>query len=115
MKSVLTAAALFAGLLLSACDWSSIGFNGKCKEYCASVDVTENETQANIDSAMKQKCEGMGRHGTPQVLDKSRNSSRVHLSGVVLLAQPHRALLLQVRPFGPASRPGGLLGARRAP
>ena len=72
MKPVLTAAALFAGLLLSACDWSSVGFNGKCKEYCASVDVTENESQANIDSAMKQKCEGMGRHGTPQVLDKSK-------------------------------------------
>ena len=72
MKTVLTAAALFAVLLLSACDWSSIGFNGSCKEYCASVKVTENESQTDIDSAMKQKCEAMGRHGAPQVLDKSK-------------------------------------------
>ena len=37
MKPVLTSAALFLVLLLSACDWSSIGFNNKCKEHCASV------------------------------------------------------------------------------
>jgi hypothetical protein len=72
MKTVLTAAGLFAILLLSACDWSSVGFNAKCKEYCASIKVTENESQANIDSAMKQECAAMGRHGTPQVLDKSK-------------------------------------------
>jgi hypothetical protein len=71
MRTVVTAAALIAMFLLSACDWSSIGFNGKCKEYCTSVKVTENESQADVDSAMKQKCEAMGRHGTPQVLDKS--------------------------------------------
>ncbi len=72
MKTVLTAAGLFAILLLSACDWSSVGFNGKCKEYCVSMKVTETESQADIDSAMKQKCEAMGRHGTPQVLEKSK-------------------------------------------
>jgi len=72
MKPVVTAAALVAGLLLSACDWSSVGFNGKCKDHCATVDVTENESQAVIESAMKQTCEGMGRHGAPQVLDKSK-------------------------------------------
>ncbi len=72
MKTVLTATGLFAILLLSACDWSSVGFNGKCKEYCVSMKVTENESQADIDSAMKQKCEAMGRHGTPQVLEKSK-------------------------------------------
>jgi len=73
MKTVITAATLFTVLLLSACDWSSIGFNGTCKEYCASVKVTENESQTDIDSAMKQKCEAMGRHGAPQVLDKSKS------------------------------------------
>jgi hypothetical protein len=72
MRIVAIAAALFAVLLLAACDRSSIGFNSKCKEYCASVKVTENESQTDIDSAMKQKCEAMGRHGTPQVLDKSK-------------------------------------------
>jgi hypothetical protein len=72
MKSVLTAAALFAVLLLSACDWSSIVFNSKCKDHCAIVNITGNESQADINSAMKQQCEGMGRHGTPQVLDKSK-------------------------------------------
>jgi len=72
MKTVITTAALLTGLLLSACDWSSVSFNGKCKEYCASVKVTENESQADIDSAMKQKCQAMGRHGTPQVLDKRK-------------------------------------------
>jgi len=72
MKPALPAAALLAGLLLSACDWSSVGFNGKCKDHCASVDVTETEKQLVIDSAMKQKCESMGRRGAPQVLDKSK-------------------------------------------
>jgi hypothetical protein len=72
MKTVPTAAALFAVVLLSACDWSSVGFNGKCKESCASVKVTEHESQTDIDSAVKQKCEAMGRHGTPQVLDTSK-------------------------------------------
>jgi hypothetical protein len=72
MKSVLTGAALFAGILLSACDWSSVGFNGKCKDHCASVDVTDNQSRVDLDSAMKRKCEGMGRHGAPQVLDESR-------------------------------------------
>jgi hypothetical protein len=72
MKTILTAAALLAFLVLSACDWSSVGFNSKCKEYCASVKVIENESQANIDSAMKEKCEAMGRHGAPLVLDKSK-------------------------------------------
>ncbi len=72
MKTILAAAALFAGLLLAGCDWSSVGFNAKCKEYCASIKVTENESQADINSAMKQKCEAMGRHGTPRVLDKSK-------------------------------------------
>ncbi len=72
MKVLLTAAALFAVFLLSACDWSGLGFNGKCKEYCASMTVTEYKSQADIDSAMKQKCESMGRHGTPQVLDRNK-------------------------------------------
>lgn len=72
MKTNLTVAVLFAGLLLSACDWSNVGFNGKCKEYCATVNVSENESQADIDAAMKHKCEAMGRHGAPQVLDKNK-------------------------------------------
>jgi hypothetical protein len=72
MKPILSIAALFAVLLLSACDWSSVGFNSKCKEYCATVKVAENESQADIDSAMKERCAAMGQHGTPQVLDKSK-------------------------------------------
>jgi hypothetical protein len=72
MKSVLPPAALLAVLSLSACDWSSVGFNGKCKEYCATLDVTADESQADIDAAMKRKCEAMGRHDTPQVLDKNK-------------------------------------------
>lgn len=74
MKAVLTPAALCAVLLLSACDWSSVGFNGKCKKNCATMDVAAQESQADIDAAMKHinKCEAMGRHGTPQVLDKSK-------------------------------------------
>ncbi len=72
MKTAVTVAALLPILLLSACDWSSVGVNGKCKEYCATVEVRENESQADIDLAMKQKCEAMGRHGTPQVLDKRK-------------------------------------------
>lgn len=72
MKTVLAATGLFAILLLSACDWSSVGFNGKCKEYCVSMGITGNQSQADIDAAMKRKCEAMGRHGAPQVLDKSK-------------------------------------------
>lgn len=72
MKIVLTAAAVFAVLPLAACDWSSVGFNGKCKEFCATVTIKDNESQAEIDSAMKQKCEAMGRHGNPQVMDKNK-------------------------------------------
>jgi hypothetical protein len=72
MKVVLTTPAVFAALLLSACNWSSVGFNAKCKEYCATVNVTENESQAQVDSAMKQECETMGRHGTPHLLDKNK-------------------------------------------
>jgi hypothetical protein len=72
MKTVVTGAALLASLLLSACDWSSVGFNSKCKEYCASIKVTENESQADIDSAMKHECEAMGRHGAPLVLDRNK-------------------------------------------
>ena len=72
MKPIVSVAAIFAVLLLSACDWRSVGFNSKCKEYCATVKVTENESQADIDSAMKQKCAAMGRQGTPQVLDRSK-------------------------------------------
>ncbi len=72
MKPVLTAAALFSVLLLSGCDWSSVGFNSKCKEYCASVKITQNESEADINAAMKQTCEAMGRHGAPVVLDKNK-------------------------------------------
>ena len=72
MKNVLTAAALFAVLPLAACDWSSVGFNGRCKEACVTLPITDNESQAEIDSAMKQKCEAMGRHGNPQVLDRNK-------------------------------------------
>lgn len=72
MKAALTAAALFAVLSLAACNWSSVAFNGKCKEHCATINVTANESQADIDSAMKRECEGMGRHGTPQMLDRNK-------------------------------------------
>ncbi len=72
MKTVLTVAVLFAVLPLGACDWSSVGFNSKCKESCAIVTITDNESQTEIDSAMKQKCEFIGRNGTPQVLDKNK-------------------------------------------
>lgn len=72
MKILFTAAAVFAALPLSACNWSSIGFNAKCKQDCAIVTITENESEADIDSAMKRECETMGRHGTPRVLDKSK-------------------------------------------
>jgi hypothetical protein len=72
MNTVLTTAALFAALLLAACDASSIGFNGKCKEACATMKFSESESQADIDSAMKRQCEAMGRHGTPRIMDKSK-------------------------------------------
>jgi hypothetical protein len=72
MKTLLIAGILFSALLLSACDWSSVGFNAKCKEYCATGDVTDNESPAAIDAAMKRKCEAMERHGNPQVLDRNK-------------------------------------------
>lgn len=72
MRIVLSVPAVFTALLLSACNWSSAGINAKCKEYCATVTVTQNESQADIDSAMKRACERMGRHGTPQLLDKRK-------------------------------------------
>jgi hypothetical protein len=43
---------------LSACDWSSVRFNAKCKESCATV-----------------KCDAMERYGNPQVLDRNKTDA----------------------------------------
>lgn len=62
----------FAARLLFACDWSSVGFNSKCKQYCASVNVTQYESEADISSALKADVRTMGWHGTPQLIDKNK-------------------------------------------
>lgn len=72
MKIVRAAPAVLAALLLSGCNWSSAGFNAKCKQNCATVTIAEHESQADVEAAMKKTCESMGRHGTPQQLDKNK-------------------------------------------
>jgi hypothetical protein len=73
MRSILATAVVVLTPLISACDRGGIFFNSTCTEYCFSVHVTENESQAEIDAAMKKACEDFGRHGTPQVLQKTKD------------------------------------------
>jgi hypothetical protein len=71
-SSVMKAAHAFSGrfacIALSACDESNVGFDAKCKEYCAALEVTENQSQATITPQRQ----AMGRRGTPQVLIKNK-------------------------------------------
>lgn len=73
MKKTPATSAVLAATLMAACSPSSVAFNATCKEYCFTMPVSENVSQGDIDAAMKQKCEAMGRHGTPQILQRSKD------------------------------------------
>jgi hypothetical protein len=72
VKVALTAGLLAVALLTSGCGkGSSIGFNASCTSDCFTIKVRPNESQADIDTAMQQACAKFGRHGSPQILEKS--------------------------------------------
>jgi hypothetical protein len=79
MRRFVTAAVVGASLLASACGDS--GFNAGCKEYCVTVAITANESEAEIGAALKKACEELGRHGTPQVLHRSKDQIEATCGG----------------------------------
>ena len=72
MTRILTGGALLAALasalLLSGC---FEGTNTSCSSDCFSMNFPEGTNQAEIDAKIKRACEGMGKTGTPQVLERT--------------------------------------------
>lgn len=72
VRNALTVATILSAVAISACGGGS---NSVCSAYCVQFNGgMENESQADLDAKIKKACEGVGRHGTPQIREKTKDS-----------------------------------------
>jgi hypothetical protein len=74
MKVRLTAAML-AALFLSGC---FEGSNSSCTSDCFSLNGIEKDDPAQVDARIKAMCADMGKTGTPEILERTKNTVAGH-------------------------------------
>jgi len=69
MRNGLAAAAAISSLLMSACSSSTV-----CVEDCVQLNGVQNVSREQISAQLKKACEGLARHGTPQIQEQTTDS-----------------------------------------
>jgi hypothetical protein len=72
MRHILSVAAVVVAAMAAAS--CSDNGNSSCTSYCFQLNGIENDSPTELDAKIKKACEGLGRNGTPQISDKTKNS-----------------------------------------